>query len=93
MKPKLNAIEQSVIRDLERLAARWPKTLMLFSNSGSLSVIKLDGPGIQPKPDRDIYRRREVLYLGNQIPNDGGCLPSGEDDEPPATCPTPVRRR
>lgn len=57
--------ERNAISRLEKLAATWPKTLQLFSNSGSLEVHKNAG-GVEPYTDDtyicDIYG----------ITNDGG---------------------
>lgn len=39
--------EQSAIRSLQRLARKWPKSLSLFSWSGSLQITKEDSNGMQ----------------------------------------------
>jgi hypothetical protein len=43
----LNPEEQAAIRSLERLAKKWPKSLMIFGASGSLQVRRIpeDGEG------------------------------------------------
>lgn len=41
----LNASERRAIESLRKLAKRWPKTLYLFSNSGTLEVHKADDGG------------------------------------------------
>lgn len=55
--------EQTAIRSLKRLAKKWPKTLTLFSWSGSLCVFKLDGK-------RTLSEATVTKIFG--IPNDGG---------------------
>lgn len=67
--------EESAVRSLKRLANKWPRTLGLFSNSGTLIVIKLDSEGVWPEPGGLGYEDRTVLNLGRRVPNDGGCLP------------------
>jgi hypothetical protein len=52
--------EQRAIKSLERLAKKWPKSLSLFSNSGSLEVFK----------DIDDSNYEVACILG--IRNDGG---------------------
>ena len=42
MQTTITKEEQKAIASLERLAKKWPKTLKLFSHSGSLVVEKLD---------------------------------------------------
>lgn len=54
----LSSAEQDAIKALEKLAKKWPKTLMLFSWSGSLVVVR--------------NRGGEVLASIRGIPNDGG---------------------
>jgi hypothetical protein len=61
----LTGEERNAITALERLARRWPQSLMLFSWSGSLCVIRngdalLDDPG------------SAVIAQIDGIPNDGG---------------------
>lgn len=53
--------EQKAIASLERLAKKWPKTLTLFSWSGSLCVFKSADDG-------------HPCHIGgiSGIPNDGG---------------------
>jgi len=46
-KVSLNIEEQKAIASLERLAKKWPKSLMLFSWSGSLTVLKNDEHGFK----------------------------------------------
>lgn len=54
----LSSAEEEAIKTLEKLAKKWPKTLMLFSWSGSLVVVR--------------QRGGEVLATIRGIPNDGG---------------------
>lgn len=56
---QLTAAEQSAIRQLQDLAAEWPMSLMLFSQSGSLLVV-------------DQKTWEVVEDLSGIIPNDGG---------------------
>lgn len=53
--------EQKAIRALDRLAKKWPKTLTLFSWSGSLAIFKDTDDGVR-------------CNVGNTVgvPNDGG---------------------
>jgi hypothetical protein len=64
MKIKLTKAEKKAIEDLEKLAETWPKSLMLFSNSGSLYVLKV------PR-DQEVSMEFEVTYIP-YIPNEGG---------------------
>jgi len=43
----LSKEEQNAISSLKRLAKRWPKSLWLFSASGSLHVMQKDSEGRQ----------------------------------------------
>jgi hypothetical protein len=61
--PSLTEDEAKAISALKRLARRWPKTLTLFSWSGSLYVMK-------PSPERT-YEEAIVVNI-NGIPNEGG---------------------
>jgi hypothetical protein len=62
--PEITKEEAKAIAALSRLASKWPKSLMLFSQSGSLLVLK-------PPPSREPLLRYEVAEI-NGIPNDGG---------------------
>ncbi len=64
--------ERSAINSLERLAKRWPKTLGLFSWSGSLTVIRLDEKGEFPLECRE-YMHKAIVCDISGIKNDGGC--------------------
>lgn len=59
---RLTAKEKRAISQLQMLAAGWPKTLTLFSWSGSLHVIK-------PGPRRTMG---QALVAAISIPSDGG---------------------
>jgi len=64
--------ELASIRSLKRLAKKWPKSLWLFSGSGSLWVMKYksDGsPGMTPSGGVDPDFSVDVIA---GIPNDGG---------------------
>ena len=72
MSKDLTREEAGAIRGLERLARRWPPTLMLLSYGDSLSVIHtadLDAVagGTGPRPRQDL-----VIADIDGIPNDGG---------------------
>ncbi len=74
----LTPAETRAIRRLQRLAKDWPPTLLLFSWSGSLVVLK---PG-----QGRTYNDASVAHILG-IPNDGGdphgpglCQPSWGDD-------------
>ena len=80
MTPDLTTEERAAVRALKRLARKWPRSLWLFSASGSLHVMKC-GPGGErgaAAPGRETYAygkevydpRRSVGTIG--IPNDGG---------------------
>jgi hypothetical protein len=60
--------EQRAIRTLKQLAKKWPDTLMLFSWSGSLCVMKKDVGGL-----------KAVIETIHGISNDGGDPDCGED--------------
>ena len=63
--------ELSAVRTLERLAKRWPKTLWLFSASGSLCVMRA-GPngGAVETSSGGVDQEHCVTTI--DIPNDGG---------------------
>lgn len=67
----LTTEEKAAIRTLERLAKRWPKTLWLYSASGSLHVMRCGPQGEHvetPMGGSDpTYRITKI-----NIPNDGG---------------------
>lgn len=63
----LSSLEEEVIKTLEKLAKKWPKTLKLFSFSGSLCVVR-DKTG-------------EILTTIRGIPNGGGDPGSYTDEK------------
>lgn len=63
MTPPLTPDERRAVADLRKLAARWPKTLMLFSWSGDLCVLK---------PARERTMGQAKVTSINGIPNGGG---------------------
>jgi hypothetical protein len=65
----LTCAERNAVAALRRLAKRWPKTLTLFSWSGTLAVFK-------PGDDRT-YEEATVTTIRG-IPNDGGDPPYDE---------------
>lgn len=60
--------EAKAIRSLERLAKRWPDSLMLFSANGSLKVVRT---GWSQHADERMTDEH-VLADVTGIPNDGG---------------------
>jgi hypothetical protein len=63
----LSEEEERAIAALQRLARKWPRSLKLFSWSGSLVVVPADAPlGEMDDPSS------AVLAAINGIPNDGG---------------------
>jgi hypothetical protein len=68
----LTAREMKAIRDLQKLADRWPESLTLFSWSGSLVVFKTDEWSVRnvlgPLDDANDYVVENIYG----IPNDGG---------------------
>ena len=67
---KITKDEQRAIRSLERLAKKWPKTLSLFSWSGTLCVCKKANDG-----------RPAVITQIIGIDNDGGDPSDNEIDQ------------
>lgn len=68
----LTAEEEKAIASLKRLAKRWPRSLTLFSWSGSLVIFKTDEwdgrNDASPRTDANDY----VVDGISGIPNDGG---------------------
>jgi hypothetical protein len=60
---KTSIREEAAIIALEKVASRWPRSLRLFSRSGTLEVQRNDG---SPPNDAEAI----VTIIG--IPNDGG---------------------
>ncbi|TVM02996.1 MAG: hypothetical protein CV087_07565 [Candidatus Brocadia sp. WS118] len=70
----LTRAEEGAISNLKKLAKKWPKTLWLWSGSGSLFVMKYS---LAEKPDGRIKGGTSVDAKGiveriDGIPNDGG---------------------
>lgn len=63
--PKLTRAEMGAIKRLQKLADTFPKSLMLFSNSGNLQVMKLPEGSGEPL-------RKYVVATISGIANDGG---------------------
>lgn len=57
--------ESKAIRSLKSLAKRWPKSLILFSQSGGLHIIKIH-------PDHPEDDNGRIVDYIKGIPNDGG---------------------
>lgn len=72
MNIELTKEEQNAIHSLERLAKRWPKTLWLFSASGTLEVYKLRGEGEQVHVSNGSVDPNYCVTTIHGIPNDGG---------------------
>ena len=63
--------EQQAINDLQRLRKRWPKTLWLFSASGTLCVMRKGPDGNRATlPGGGVDQAYIVATVG--IENDGG---------------------
>lgn len=67
----LTAEEQAAIRDLRALERRWPKSLWLFSASGSLCVMRSGANGEFVKTS-DGGNDHAYVVATIKIPNDGG---------------------
>jgi hypothetical protein len=69
----LTAKERKAIADLQALAKRWPRSLTLFSWSGSLYVFKSDEWAARGHSGPNGYDANdyEVAHVSG-IPNDGG---------------------
>lgn len=61
---QLTADEVAAIRSLQRLAKKWPQSLMLFGGTGCLTVRK-------PAPG-ELYDARYIVADIPGIPSDGG---------------------
>ena len=64
--------EQKVISSLVRIAKKWPKTLWLFSASGTLCVMRCGENGEQVETLGGGMDSDYVLGTIPGIPNDGG---------------------
>ena len=66
----LNPEEKKAVAALKRLAARWPKTLWLFTN-GTLYVVKTkDGKRVMT--ERGCAVDEKFIVTSVDIPSDGG---------------------
>lgn len=63
--------ERAAIDRLHRLAKTWPKSLTLFSWSGSLVVIRTDDYAGSPDEMREAMNAGRIEYVEG-ITNDGG---------------------
>lgn len=63
--------ERKAIEDLHDLAARWPRTLWLFSANGALMVMKKNKAGERAMEGTGVDPRYAVSHPVD-IPNDGG---------------------
>lgn len=66
----MTADEMRALRDLDRLARRWPSTLTLVSMGGSLHVVHTNDDRFHSEHSPD--RSDSVLWTVLGIPNDGG---------------------
>lgn len=69
---KLDKEEREAIGKLFRLAKVWPKSLMLYANSGALEILRMKDDKSAPlgsKAEHDAYL---VADLGSKIIADGG---------------------
>ena len=64
--------ELNAINSLQRLAKRWPKSLWLFSASGSLKVMMYDEDGKRYMRNREDMDHGAIAATIVGIPNDGG---------------------
>lgn len=71
MSPQGPMTEKQAIASLKRLAKRWPKTLWLFSASGTLTVMRCGEDG-QHVHNRDGSVDQDYIVDTISIPNDGG---------------------
>jgi len=62
----LTVEEAKAIRSLKALGKRWPRSLTLFSNSGTMEIHHTE------EFMRDPVASSPVAVLGSLIPNDGG---------------------
>ena len=68
---KLNKKEKIAINRLRRLAENWPKSLWLFSGSGSLCVMKFGRDGKRVIDEQGCFDSKYIVDIID-IPNDGG---------------------
>lgn len=67
---ELTTREEKAISELKAIAKRWPKSLWLFSASGTLLVMKKDSDGNKRYNGESVAREAIVDYI--HIENDGG---------------------
>lgn len=72
MKPELAREEIVAIRRLKNLAKRWPKTLWLFSGSGTLHVMRAGPEGEQVHTPSGGVDQEFAITAVDGILNDGG---------------------
>lgn len=68
----LNRAEKKAISDLKALAKRWPKTLWLFSASGTLCVMRVDDKGEHAHNKYGGIDHDFLVDTIHGIENDGG---------------------
>ena len=68
----LNKEEQTAIRRLKAVAKIWPKSLWLFSASGTLCVMQKDENGNIGITDNGAMDSDYIVDYIRNIPNDGG---------------------
>lgn len=68
---ELTPAEKRAIQSLKRLAKKWPKSLWLFSASGTLCVMRY-GPGGQQMTTNTDGMDPNFQVESVDIPNDGG---------------------
>ena len=64
--------EKEAIRQLERLASRWPKSLWLFSASSTLNVMQSLPDGSHGLTSDGGVDPQYIVAVIDGIPNDGG---------------------
>lgn len=64
--------EEQAVSALKRLAKRWPKSLWLWSASGSLHVMKCGEDRNRIETPTGGYSSRAIIESIEGIPNDGG---------------------
>jgi hypothetical protein len=75
MSDDLTPEEKHAIAALKRLAKRWPKSLWLYSASGTLNVMRCEPDGVQhfrPCGRSEGVDPDYIVATVDGIPNDGG---------------------
>ena len=62
--------ERKAIAALKRLAKRWPKSLWLYSASGTLWVMSMGEDGKPARDGEGVHQDYVITHIG--ITNDGG---------------------